>query len=215
MKSFIRFISEGVVGRPKMNPVVFSFGRMNPPTSGHEALVNKVMEEADRRKAHHEIVLSGSQDPDKNPLSSQQKVKHARRAFPGANITAATPDQPTLIHHLTRLHQAGHNHLVFVAGSDRLPEYQKLISRYNGQADKSGNIPFNFKKIEYVSSGDRDPDSEGVGGMSASKMREHVRNNDYYGFRQGVPSTMSDSHAREMYNDVATGMTPKPKKSKT
>ena len=214
MKTFIRFISEGIVGRPKMNPVVFSFGRMNPPTTGHEALVNTVKDEAEKRKAAHEIVLSGSQDSEKNPLSGEQKVKHARRAFPGTNITAATPEQPTLIHHLSRLNNAGHKHLVLVAGSDRLPEYQNLISKYNGNADKSGNVPFNFKKVEYVSSGDRDPDSEGVGGMSASKMREHVRNNDYYGFRQGVPSTMSDAHAREMFNDTAAGMIPKSKKEK-
>ena len=101
-----------------------------------------------------------------------------------------------------------------VAGSDRLPEYQALLNKYNGKPDKNGVIPFDFKNIDFVSSGQRDPDAEGIEGMSASKMREHVRNGDFPSFRQGLPSEMSDDHAHEMFDDVATGMKPKPKVTK-
>jgi len=202
MINFIKFLSEQKIKKP----VVFAFGRMNPPTTGHEALVNKVKEVARENNASHEIVLSHSQDAKKNPLTPEQKLLHAKRFFPDTNITLASKEHPTLIHHLGRLNQEGHDHAIVVAGSDRVPEYQALINKYNGIADKKGNIPFNFKKVDVVSSGDRDPDSEGVEGMSASKMREHALTNNFDEFRKGVPSHISDAHAKEMFDHVKQGM---------
>ena len=124
----IRKLKNFILEDEDLNPVVFSFGRMNPPHAGHGQLVDTVKDEAAKRKAQHEIVLSGSQDSEKNPLSPEKKLTHARRMFPDTNISAATPQAPTLIHHLARLNQAGHNHLVMVAGGDRIPEYQGIIS---------------------------------------------------------------------------------------
>lgn len=190
----------------KTNPVVFSFGRMNPPTIGHEVLVNKVHELAKKHNAHHEIVLSHSQDSEKNPLPVSKKVEHAKNFFPGTNITGASKEQPSLIHHVARLNKEGHDHLIMVAGSDRVPEYHKLLNQYNGKPDKKGNVPFNFKKIDVVSAGQRDPDSEGAEGMSASKMREHARNDNYNQFKAGVPNHVPDHHVRKLYKDVKAGM---------
>ena len=205
MINFKRFIIEAV-GKKGTNPVVFSFGRMNPPTIGHGALVDTVRNVAQQHNAAHEIVLSHSHDPKKNPLSPEQKLEHARRFFPGTNISLASKDQPTLLHHLSRLHAAGHDHAIVVAGGDRVPEYQKLLNHYNGKPDKSGKTLFNFKKIEVVSAGDRDPDAEGVEGMSASKMREHAAANNFQGFKQGIPKHVSDEHAMKMFNDTRAGM---------
>jgi len=202
MKRFSQFIAE----EEAKKPVVFAFGRMNPPTTGHEVLVNKVKDLASQHGAHHEIVLSHSQDKDKNPLSPEQKVKHAKRFFPNTNISSASKEAPTLIHHATRLNKAGHDHLIMVAGSDRVPEYKKLLDTYNGKPDKSGKVNFNYKKISVVSAGDRDPDSDSVSGMSASKMRQHAKNNDYKSFKQGIPSHVSDNHAKELFSDVQNGM---------
>ena len=199
---FISFLTEQKIKKP----IVFAFGRMNPPTTGHAALVDKVKEVARENNAPHEIVLSHSQDSKKNPLSPEQKLAHAKRFFPDTNITLASKEQPTLMHHLARLHQAGHDHAIVIAGSDRVPEYQALINKYNGVADKKGNIPFNFKKVDVVSSGDRDPDAEGVEGMSASKMREHALTGNFKEFRKGVPSHVSDAHAKEMFNHVKQGI---------
>lgn len=203
--NFKKFLWEAV-GKKGTNPVVFSFGRMNPPTIGHGALVDTVRGIADQHGAPHEIVLSHSYDPKKNPLSPEQKLQHARNFFPGANLSLASKDQPTLLHHLARLNKAGHDHAIVVAGGDRVPEFQKLLDHYNGKPDKKGNVPFNFKKIEVVSAGDRDPDADGVEGMSASKMREHAGNGDYASFRQGIPKHVPEEHARQMFNDVRSGM---------
>lgn len=199
MKQFFRFLFEAAAGK---NPVVFSFGRMNPPTTGHEKLVNTVLDTAKKYGAHHEIVLSHSHDNDKNPLTPEQKIKHAKRFFPGVNITSASKEAPTLMHHLTRLHKAGHDHAIIVAGGDRVEEYKNLVHKYNGAPSKSGVVPFHFKHITFVSAGERDPDSSDVAGMSASKMRAHVANSDYASFKKGVPAHVSEDHTRELFNDV-------------
>lgn len=180
-------------------PVVFAFGRMNPPTSGHAALVGKVKELAKENKAHHEVVLSHSVDPEKNPLSAEKKLEHAKRFFPDTNISVASEKEPTLMHHAARLSKAGHDHLIVVAGSDRVPEYKALLDKYNGKN-------YNFKKIDVVSAGHRDPDAEGVEGMSASKMREHAINNKFSEFKKGIPSHVHPDHARQLFNDVRSGM---------
>lgn len=195
---------------------VFAFGRMNPPTVGHGALVDKVKEVAKANNADHSIVLSHTQDPEKNPLSPEEKLKHARRFFPGANIQVATKDKPTFMHHLKDLHNRGVTHLTMVAGSDRVEEYKKLIDKYNGPGKD-----FNFKSVNVVSAGERDPDAEGVTGMSASKMRAHASTDNFRGFKGGVPSHVSPEHAREMFDEVKRGMSavkpkaaPKPKVAK-
>jgi hypothetical protein len=180
---------------------VFAFGRMNPPTVGHGALVDKVRELAAMNKAGHTIVISHSQDPEKNPLSPEQKIKHAKRMFPGANISAATSEEPTFIHQLKKLHKQGVTHATMVAGSDRIDEYKKLLDKYNGP-----NGEFNFKSINVVSAGERDPDAEGVTGMSASKMRGHAIANKFSEFKKGIPAHVHPEHAREMFNDVRKGM---------
>ena len=179
---------------------------MNPPTSGHEQLVNTIRNTAKRLNAPHELVLSGSNDAAKNPLTPDQKLTHARNGFPDTNISMATPDQPSLVHHLTRLSNAGHDDLHMVAGSDRIPEFQKLVEKYNGKPDKSGNVPFSFKKVEFHSAGERDPDSDGVSGVSGTKMRAFAKSGDYDSFKKGAPSSMADSDARAMFSDVQAGM---------
>lgn len=187
---------------------VFAFGRMNPPTIGHAALVDKVKEVAKANNADHSIVLSHSQDPASNPLSPEQKLKHAKRFFPGANLSAATKEMPTFMHHLKALHGKGVTHLTMVAGSDRVEHFKKLIDQYNGPGKD-----FNFKSVNVVSAGERDPDAEGVAGMSASKMRAHVAANNLRGFKQGIPDHVSPAHAQEMFDDVKAGMNaPKPVK---
>jgi hypothetical protein len=197
----------------KPKKVVFAFGRMQPPTEeGHGALVKAVRGTAEAEGADHEIVLSHTQDHKKNPLTLDQKLGYARAMFPGTNITGASKDKPTLLHHLSRLHKAGYEHATVVAGADRVPEYQKLLNHYNGHPDHPDL--FNFKSVKVVSAGDRDPDADGAEGMSATKMREHVTNGDYASFRQGVKS-LDEPTAQQMFNDVRTGMTPPVKPPKT
>lgn len=183
------------------NPVVFSYGRMNPPTAGHGVLVSKVQELAKERKAKHRIVLSRSQDPEKNPLTPEEKEKHAKRMFPGANIEAADEKNPTVIAQMKRLEADGHDHVTVVVGSDRVEEMKKLLDSYNGKEYK-------FKKIEVVSAGQRDPDAEDNDpkSVSATRQRGHAINNKFGEFKKGLPKTMHPEHAKDLFNATRSAM---------
>jgi hypothetical protein len=180
-----------------------AFGRMNPPTTGHEVLVHKVKSVAKQVGGSHHIVLSHSQDAAKNPLTSAQKVKHAKRFFPNTNISLATKDEPNFLTQAAKLHKQGVTHLHMVAGSDRVPEYHKLLHKYNGTHE---GALFNFKKITLHNAGARDPDAEGTSGMSASKMRSHANTNSFDDFKQGIPKHVPEHHAKELFRDVRKGM---------
>ena len=180
-----------------------AFGRMNPPTTGHEVLVNKVKSVAAEVEGSHHVVLSHSQDAAKNPLSAEQKVKHAKRFFPDTNISTSDKEHPTFLQHAAKLHKQGVTHLHMVAGSDRVPEYKQKLAQYNGT--HKGAL-YNFKKITVHSAGERDPDAEGTSGMSASKMRGHAAAGKFNEFRKGIPAHVKDSHAKELYNDVRKNM---------
>ena len=187
----------------KEKHAVLAFGRFNPPTSGHQLVVNKVKELATKVGGSHHIVLSHSQDSKKNPLTADQKVKHAKRAFSDTNFTAASSKAPTFFDHAESLYKKGVTHLHMVGGSDRVDEYNKLLHKYNGTQK---GARFNFKSIEVHSAGERDPDAEGVSGISASKMREAAKEGDFDTFKKGAPSTMSVAQVKQMFNDVRKGM---------
>lgn len=203
MKTFLEKVEEDLQTK---SPVVMAFGRMNPPTVGHEKLVNHVKQIAKDYNAPHHVIISHSADANKNPLDAKTKLKHARRFFPGANIETSSKELPTFLQHAARLNAAGHDHLIMVAGSDRIPEYEKKLNDYNGPKEQNPKALFNFKKIELKSAGQRDPDSEGVEGMSASKMREHAKNNEFHNFKMGVPEHVPEKHTRELFRDVRKGM---------
>jgi hypothetical protein len=185
------------------NHAVLAYIRANPLTNGHQLVVNKVKDIAKKVNGSHHIVFSHSQDPKKNPLSASQKVKHAKRAFPGTNFSASEASAPNFLAQASKLHQSGVTHLHMIGGSDRVDEFHRLLHKYNGT--HQGAL-FNFKKIQVHSAGDRDPDAEGTTGISASKMREHASNKNYAEFKKGAPTTMSDAHVKQMYNDVRKGM---------
>jgi hypothetical protein len=195
---FIQFIEES-----KENHAVLAFGRMSPPTSGHAKLVDKVKDIAKEVGGSHHVVLSHTQDSKKNPLPADKKLKHAKRFFPKTNLSVSDKEHPTFLHHAAKLHKQGVTHLHMIAGSDRVDEYKKKLSQYNGTHK---DALYNFKKITVHSAGERDPDAEGVEGMSASKMRGHASGGNFKEFKKGVPSHVPEHHAKELYNDVRQHM---------
>jgi len=195
---FREFITEN-----KEKHAVMAFGRMNPPTTGHEVLVNKVKSVAKQVGGSHHIILSHTQDAAKNPLTPAQKVKHAKRFFPDTKISLATKDEPNFLTQAAKLYKQGVTHLHMVAGSDRVAEYQKLLNKYNGTHE---GALFNFKKITLHNAGARDPDDEGTSGMSASKMRSYASSGNFKEFKKGIPAHVSEHHAKELFNDVRKGM---------
>jgi len=177
------------------NTVVLSFGRMNPMTNGHEKLADKIKSEASKRNADAKLYLSHSTNPKKDPLDFNSKVKFAKKAFgPMVQNSAAR----TIIEVAKEL-TGKYDNLVVVVGSDRIPEFKTLLNKYNGK-------DFDFKTIEIISAGERDPDAEGVEGMSGSKMRGFVSSDDFNSFKQGVPSKLSDADAKALFNAVKKGM---------
>ena len=201
MKSFLEVLNEEDEGKKS---VVMAFGRMNPPTSGHLKLIDKVRETANKQKAKHAVILSHSQDSKKNPLSPEQKIKHLKRYSPGTKFVASSKESPTILHHASHLYDQGHDHLTVVAGSDRVKEMDTLLGKYNGVKGRHGY--YKYKKIKVVSAGHRDPDAEGEEGMSGTKMREHAKNKDFHEFRKGVPHHVSDAHTKELMKDTRKGM---------
>ena len=186
---FKRFLEE-----QKEKHAVLAFGRMNPPTVGHAKLVDKVKEVAKEVGGKSFIVLSHTHDAAKNPLSPEQKVKHAQRFFPGVNITTSDKTHPNFLSQASKIYSAGYTHLHMIAGSDRIAEYKTTLNKYNGVKGIHGY--FKFKDIEVHSAGERDPDAEGVEGMSASKMRGHAVKGNFKEFKKGVPSNVSSEHAK-------------------
>lgn len=179
-----------------MRTLVFAFGRMNPPTNGHGKLVEKVKRVAQQNRADHLIVASHSYDKNKNPLEPQKKLKHLKAMFPNTNIKVSDSAHPTFISQL-KLLTGKYDKIIMIAGSDRVPEFQKLLDTYNGK-------DFTFKTVKAFSAGERDPDAEGVTGISASKMRLFAKNNDFTNFKRGLPTGYKG--AKELFNDVKTGM---------
>jgi hypothetical protein len=190
MKSFKTSLTEA-----SKSQVVVSFGRMNPMTNGHEKLADKIKTEAKKRNADAKLYLSHSTNPKKDPLDFKTKVKFAKKAFgPMVQNSAAR----TIIEVAKEL-SGKYDDLIVVVGSDRIPEFKTLLNKYNGK-------DFTFKSIEVVSAGERDPDAEGVSGMSGSKMRGFVTSDDFDSFKEGVPSKLSDSDAKALFDAVKRGM---------
>jgi hypothetical protein len=195
--SFLQYL----INEEKSDHKVLAFGRVNPVTPGHVKLFDHVRATAKKLGADHEVVLSHSQDAKKNPLSPAQKLEHAKAASPETNITTSSSEHPTLMHHAARAHTQGYKHLTVVAGEDRVKEFHDLLHKYNGSEGKHGH--YNFKSINVVSAGHRDPDAEGVEGMSASKMRDHAAAGRKKEFMAGVPKGVD---GKKMYSDVRKGM---------
>jgi hypothetical protein len=201
MKSFLEILQEE---ESSGKHHVMTFGRMNPPTTGHLKLIDKVKNVAHKQGAEHSVVVSHSQDAKKNPLTGEQKVKHLKRYSPGTNFKSSSKEHPTILHHAAHLHNQGVSHLHVVVGSDRVREMHHLLHKYNGVSGSHGH--YNFKKITVHSAGHRDPDAEGSEGMSGTKMREHAKSGNFKEFRKGVPEHVSDKHAKELMHDTRKGM---------
>ena len=179
--------------------LVFAFGRFNPPTTGHEKLIKKVASVAGSNP--YRIYPSFTTNPKKDPLPHALKVAYMRKMFPKhkKNIIADTK-MKTAIFIAEAVYKEGFKNLIMVVGSDRVKEFSELLTRYNDAPDKSGNQLFKFDSVKVVSAGERDPDSEGVDGMSASKMRTAAADGDKDAFLTGVPSNFKDGE--KLYRDV-------------
>ena len=183
--------------------IYFGFGRMNPPTIGHGKVLDKLSKLAGSNP--YRMYLSQSQDPKKNPLGYKEKIKISRKMFPRhARSIIMNPKLRNAMEIASALYKEGFVKVVMVVGQDRLREFDVLLNKYNGKKARHGF--YNFQDIKVISAGQRDPDAEGVEGMSASKMRKAASDNDYASFALGLPKTYGDKDSKKLFNTIRSSM---------
>ena len=183
--------------------VYFTFGRMNPPTTGHEKLMNELSKKSGSNP--YKVYLSQSTDKKKNPLEFKYKVKTVRKFFPKhARSVVLNKKVKNVFDAVTEMYNDGFKNITMVVGSDRINEFSTLLKKYNGVKGRHGL--YNFNKINVISAGDRDPDADDISGMSASKMRSLANEGNFTQFSQGLPRNVSNADAKKVYNEVRKGM---------
>ena len=190
-----RFLEEA----KKSKTAVFAFGRFNPISTGHELLANRVADVAKEHGGKAIIVASASTDSKKNPLKVTDKVKYMKKAFVGVEIYAANKFSPATFMGVAKALDKDYDNLIMVAGSDRIAEYTKILNAYNGKE-------YNYKSIKVISAGERDPDAEGVTGISGTKLREAAAKGDFKKFRMGTPKSLNDADVKTLMKLVKDGM---------
>tara|TARA_R110000765_G_scaffold391698_1_gene484676 strand:+ start:49 stop:690 length:642 start_codon:yes stop_codon:yes gene_type:complete len=197
MKTFRQFFEQ-----KESKSLTTAFGRFNPPTIGHEKLIRAV--EAAASGGDFRIYASQSQDKLKNPIDYSEKINFMREMFPEyENNIVYDVKIKTIFDILTQAYNDGYTQFTLVVGSDRVPAFSELIKKYNGVEGKHGFYDF-VDGLEVVSAGERDPDSEGVEGMSASKMREAATKDDFQEFIKGIP--VGFAYSQELFDGVKEGM---------
>ena len=185
---------------PEFPGVVVVFGRFNPPTIGHQKLLDRAAKEANKKGYELRIYPSRSNDPKKNPLTPQMKISYMRQMFPDyAENIVDDKGAKTIFNVLIGANTEGHKNMIIMVGQDRLGEFQGLSHKYNGEL-------YNYDQLEVVSAGDRDPDSDDISGMSASKLRLAAAEGDFKKFAKGVPNTMSNQEKMELFNVLRRSM---------
>jgi len=183
---------------------VFGFGRFNPSTIGHEAVIEKIASVA---KSNPFFIYPSHTTGPKDPLKHSLKIAWMRKMFPKYKKNIIVDNNAkTAIQIAEKLYKDGYKNLIMVAGSDRVKEFDTLLQRYNDAPDKKGNQLFKFDSIKVVSAGERDPDADGVAGMSASKLRKAASDGKFDEFKKGIPDTLNDADKKKYYFAVRKGM---------
>lgn len=183
--------------------VTIGFGRFNPPTIGHQKLIEHIAKVAKENNSDYNIFGSHSQDPKKNPLTSGSKASYLKEMFPGhADNIIYDQNVKSVLDALEGAHKRGYKVANVVVGSDRLDEFKKIANKYNGEGQK-----YNFDAINVISAGDRDEEGgDEVSAMSASKLRKAATDGDFNTFSRGIPNTLSAERKQDLYNELRKQM---------
>jgi len=173
----------------------FTFGRFQPPTTGHKdnfAGVRSASGSHDYR-----IYISQSVDTKgTNPLPPDRKLFYMNKMFPEhkGKIYSGPRDPVKILQHLM---MDGYDEVVFLVGSDRVSA-MGFLHKYNGK-------DFTFRKISIESSGSRDADGDTFA-ISGTKMRRAAYANDFTTFRKGIPSALNDRDCRSLMAEIALAL---------
>ena len=187
-------------GQVDQGSISVTFGRFNPPTVGHEKLLNKVAQQAKSSGGEYRIYPSRSEDPKKNPLDAGTKIGFMKQAYPDhANAIQNNEDMRTIFDVLTAIDGEGYSSVNLVVGGDRVSEFNSLAQKYNGDV-------YTFDEINVVSAGARDPDGEGVEGMSASKLRKAAAEDDFESFSKGMSKGLGKDGTEKLFSTLRQAM---------
>lgn len=177
--------------------VVITFGRFNPPSLGHEQLINAVQEQAEELEAEYRIYPSRTSDKKQNPLDFKTKYNILQHVFPdhAENIMNDPENGDNIYDILTSLHDEGYHHVIIVCGDENVQKYDKIAQKYNGTV-------YDFYGVEVVSANMQDPDTDKSEGITSSMMRKAALENDYETFKQGLPGNVSKKECRAIYMQV-------------
>ena len=187
-----------------MKTAVFVFGRFNPPTIGHEKLINATIAAGQRERGDVFIYGSHSNDSKSNPLTHKEKMGYLKKMYPRLKKSIKDTAKERNVLEIAATLTKKYDKLIMVAGSDRVDDFTSLLNSYNGIKSKHGFYQFN--EIEVISAGERDPDAEGASGMSASKMRSSAVIGDFETFLLGASSELTVKDKKKMMNDVRKGL---------
>ena len=191
-------------GEASEDTLTIVFGRFNPPTVGHE----KLLQAAEKAAIGGELKIypSRTNDPKKNPIDPDMKISYMKKMFPDYEEQIINdPEMVSIFNVLVTAAEDGYRNINIVVGADRQAEFENLANKYNGEL-------YDFKEIRVISAGVRDADAEGVEGMSASKMRKAVQDDDFDAFRRGMPKKLNNADTQALFDAVRTGMGTKKKK---
>ena len=191
-------------GEASEDTLTIVFGRFNPPTVGHE----KLLQAAEKAAIGGELKIypSRTNDPKKNPIDPDMKISYMKKMFPDYEEQIINdPEMVSIFNVLVTAAEDGYKNINIVVGADRQAEFENLANKYNGEL-------YDFKEIRVISAGVRDADAEGVEGMSASKMRKAVQDDDFDAFRRGMPKKLNNADTQALFDAVRTGMGTKKKK---
>jgi len=178
---------------------VFAFGRFNPPTIGHQKLIQKVQSMAKQVNGKGFIFLTHTQNNKKDPLTFQEKQAYIRSQITDPSLEIGDPAVKTIVQALQKIQSQGRTRVIMVAGDDRVMEFQKFLNQYNGNPDKAGNIPYKFDEVQVVSAGQRDPDADDIAGVSASKARELAMDGNWHEFSKII---MGGDRGKALYDKL-------------
>lgn len=197
IKNFSQYLVE------EEREVYFTFGRMNPPTIGHGKVMDTLATES--KKYDYKVYLSQSNNPQKDPLPYNEKIKHVRKMFPKhARQVIMDNTVKNVFDVATKLYEQGYTKINMVVSENRIREFEVLLNKYNGTKARHGF--YNFRNINVISAGEYDPDATGIEGILESRQVENASRNDFVTFSQSVPKSMSNQDARKLFNDVRKGM---------
>src|SRR6056300_71088 len=201
-KKLQSMVHEEYIDEAREKSMVFTFGRFNPPTIGHQKLIQKVLSMPANEK---KIYLSRSQDSKKNPLEPNAKLRFMRDMFKFARPNLELNPTNMVLDLMTNIYKKGFTDVTMVVGSDRVREFENILTKYNQVKSRHGY--YDFDTIKVVSAGERDPDAEGATGMSASKMRDAAAKGDKESFKKGLPATYRNpADVDRLFSSVRVGM---------